>query len=62
MVVSECGKCVSGRFARRSVRPIAVRPDQVDSLEAHLSLFKPEKREYAWKDSDCTCGIQGQLK
>ena len=52
--MSECGKCVSGRFARRSVRP-----DQVDSPEAYLSLFKPEKREYAWKDSDCTCGIQG---
>ena len=37
--MSECGKCVSGRFARRSVRP-----DQVDLLEAYLSFFKPEKR------------------
>ena len=43
-MVSECGKCVSGRFARRSVRPIAVRPDQVDSPEAYLSFFKPEKK------------------
>ena len=42
--MSECGKCVSGRFARRSVRPIAVRPDQVDSPEAYLSFFKPEKK------------------
>ena len=58
--MSERGKCVSGRFARRSVRPIAVRPDQVDSPEEYLSFFKPEKkRENAWKDSDCTCGIQG---
>ena len=36
---------VSGRFARRSVRPIAARPDQVDSPEVYLSFFKPEKKE-----------------
>ena len=57
--MSECDKCVSGRFGRRSVRPIAARTDQVNSPEEYLSFFKPEKGEYAWKDSDCTCGIQG---
>ena len=49
---------VSGCFAPRFIRPIAcVRPDKVDSPDVYLSFLKPEKREYAWKDSDCTCGF-----
>ena len=36
--MSECGKCVSGRFARRSVRP-----DQVDSPETICRCLSLEK-------------------
>ena len=47
----------------RSFRPKVGLPDSSSpkflSSEAYLSFFKPEKREWAWKDSDCTCGIQG---
>ena len=51
---------VSGRFAPMLIRPIArVRPDKVDSPDVYLSFLKPEKREYAWTESDCTCGIHG---
>ena len=50
---------VSGRFARRLIRPMAVRLDWVNSPDVNLSFFKPEKKDQAWEDSDYTCGIQG---
>ena len=50
---------VSGRFAQRSIRQMAIRPDYVDSPDLYLSFFKPNKKEQTRKDSDCTCGIQG---
>ena len=36
---------VLGRFAWRLIRPMAVRPDYVDSLNVYLSFFKPEEKE-----------------
>ena len=50
---------VSGRFAQRLIRPMAVRLDWVESPDVNLSLFKTEKKEQAWKESNYTCGIQG---
>ena len=37
---------VSGRFARRSIRQMAIRPEYVDSPDLYLSFFKPKKKEY----------------
>ena len=40
---------VSGRFAPRLIRPIAVCPEKVDSPDVYLSFVKAEKRNMRGK-------------
>ena len=57
--------CLSHHFLLRNctaryqvVSPDSSSPRLSQFAEAYLLFFKPEKREKAWKDSDCTCANQ----